>query len=133
MYAFFFKRAPRRDVGVMVQCGDDDFVARVQLAADGSSQREGDGGHVLAETYFIGGAIEKIGHGLARAANHGVVAPTGGEGSAGVGVIVEQIILNSVDDLLGDLRACGAVKKSGGLAVDLSLQGRKLLADPDGV
>jgi hypothetical protein len=46
---------------------------------------------------------------------------------------VEQIILNGVDDLLGDLRPCGAVEKSGGLAVHLGLQRRKLLADPSGV
>jgi hypothetical protein len=46
---------------------------------------------------------------------------------------VEQIIHYRVDDLLGNLRACGAIEKSGGLAVDLGLEGRKLLADPSGV
>src|ERR1700680_3711792 len=106
MYAFFFERAPRSDVGVMVERGDYNFVSGVHLATDGPGECEGDGGHVLAKTYFIGRAIEKIGHGLARAANHGVVAAAGGERSAGVGIIVEEIILNGVDDLLGNLRAC---------------------------
>ena len=38
--AFFFKRAPGRDVGVVIESGDDDFVARFQIAADGTRERE---------------------------------------------------------------------------------------------
>jgi hypothetical protein len=118
-YAFFFERAPGGDVGVVVEGGDDDFVASFQLAADGASEREGDGGHVLAEDDFIGVAVEKIRHGGARGGDHGIVGAAGGEGPAGVGVGGEEIILYRVHDLLGDLRARGAIEERGGLAVHL--------------
>src|ERR1700719_1894001 len=74
--------------------------------------------------------IKKIGHGLARAGDHGIGAATGGEGSASIGIIVQQIILYRVDDLLGNLRACRAVEKSSGVLVHLGPQGRKLLPHP---
>ena len=115
-HAFFFQGAPRRDVRVMIQRGHNDFVARLQIASDGSRQREGDGGHVLAETHFVGIAIEKIGHGLPRAGNYGVVATAGGKCTAGIGIVVQQIFLNRVDNLSWHLGARRAIQKSGGCA-----------------
>src|SRR6202171_2888908 len=78
-------------------------------------------------------AMEKIGPRLGPAGDHGLVAPTGGEGSTSISVIVQQIFLYGVDDLLGNLGACGTVQKGGWLSVHLRLQGRKLLAHPSGV
>ena len=86
---FFFQRAPWRDVGVMIERRDYHFIARFQFAADGARQRKGDGGHVLAKTDFLGRTVEKIGHGLARAGNHGVGAAAGGEGSASIGIVMQ--------------------------------------------
>src|SRR5260370_34092764 len=114
--AFFLERPPGGDVGVVVQSGDDDFVPGLQLAADGAGEREGDGGHVLAEDDFVRLTVEQIGHGRARGGNYGVIGTASGEGAAGGGVGGEKIMLHRVRDLLGTLPAGGPVGDAGGVA-----------------
>ncbi len=111
--AFFFERAPRRDVGVVIERGDDDFVAGLEITGNRSREREGDRGHVLAEDDFVFVAIEEVGHCGAGGGDHRVVAAAGFEGAASVGVGGEEIICDGVHDLLGNLRAGGAVEECG--------------------
>ena len=53
----------------------------------------------------------------------------GAVGSAGVGIVVRQIVRDRVDDALRDLRSAGAVEKDGGMAVHRLREGRELGAD----
>ncbi len=85
------------------------------------------------KNHFVLFAVEKIGHRRAGAGNHVVRALAGEKGSVGVGVGTHQIGLDGVHDLRGNLRAGGAIEKSGGLAVDLRLQGGKLGAHPGNI
>ena len=105
----------------MIERGDDDLVAGFQFAGDGSGERECDRGHVLAEDDFVCVAIEEIGHGGAGRGDSGVVAAAGFERAAGVGVGVEEIILDGVHHLFRDLRAGGAVEECSRVTVYLKL------------
>jgi len=127
---FFFERLPGREIRIMVEGGQEDFVARAKLAADRAREGECNRGHVLAEDDLIGVTMKEIGHGRARAGDHLVGSTAGQEGATRVGVGVHQVALDGVHHLRGNLRSRGSVEKRGGLAVDLRLQGRKLGANP---
>ncbi len=129
-HAFLFQGAPRRHVGVVIQCRYHDFIARLQLTPDGARQREGDGGHVLAENDFVLFAMEKIRHRRARGGDCRVVAAAGQERSAGIRVRVQEIVLNCVHDLFRHLRPRRAIQKSSWMAVHLQLKRRKLRPHP---
>jgi hypothetical protein len=131
--SFFFERAPRGDVGVVVERGDDNFVAVFQITSDGTSEPEGDRRHVLAEDDFVFAAAEEVGHRSARRRDHRVVAAAGFESAASVGVSGEEIICDGVHDLFGDLGAGGAVEECGGVAIDLEIERWELLTDPGDV
>ena len=113
----------------MVEAGDYDFVAGLQLAADGAGHRVGERGHVGAEGDFVGGAVQEVGHGGAGFGDHGVGAAAGGVGSAGVGVVAAQVVGDGVDDALRHLRPAGAVEERGGVSVDGLGEGGELGAD----
>jgi hypothetical protein len=63
--------------------------------------------------------VEEVGHGGAGPVDDGVVAAAGLEGAASVGVGSEEIILDGVHYLLGDLGAGGTIQESGRVAVYL--------------
>src|SRR5882724_8658463 len=132
-YAFLFEGAPRGDVGVVVQCGDYNFIASVQFVSDGTREREGDRGHVLTEDNFVGVAVKEVSHGGAGGCDHRVVAPAGFEGAASVGVRAHPIIVNRIHHLLGHLRSRGAIEKSCRMSVHGPLQRRELFAYPHDV
>src|SRR5208282_6912273 len=48
--AFFFEGEPGGDVGVVVEAGDQDFVAGAEIAADGAGHHVGKAGHVGPKT-----------------------------------------------------------------------------------
>src|SRR5690349_12142724 len=108
---------PGGDVGIVIEAGDDDFISGLQLTADGARDGVGQRGHVRAKGDFVGAAVEEVAHGGAGVGNHGVSAAAGGVGSAGVGVIVAEIVGDGVDDALRDLRSARAVEEDGGVAV----------------
>src|ERR1700730_5111083 len=94
---FFFQSEPGRDVGVVVESRDDDFVSGSQITADGAGHCIGQRRHVGAEDDFVGAAAQEVGHGTARFGDHGVGAATGGVGSAGVGIVAAQVVGDGVD------------------------------------
>ena len=61
--AIFCHGEPGGNVGVVVEAGDDDFVAGLQIAADGAGDGEGQRGHVRTEDDFVGAAVQEVGHG----------------------------------------------------------------------
>ena len=93
----------------MVEAGDHDLVAGLEVAADRAGDRVGQGRHVGPEGDFVGGAVEEVGHGAAGFGDHGIGVAAGGVGSAGIGVVAAQVVGNGVDDALRDLRPAGAV------------------------
>ncbi len=62
-YSFFFEREPGRDIGVVIEARDQDFVAGAKVAADRARHRVRQRGHVGAEDDFVGAAIQEVGHG----------------------------------------------------------------------
>src|SRR5262249_19745416 len=119
--------------GVVIERGEQDFVARLQFASDGARKIEGDRRHVLTEDHFISRTVEKIGHGGASAGNNFSRAAAGQESAIGVGISLEELFLDSVHHLARDLRAGRTVEKRGGLAVDLKLERRELFAHPGNI
>ena len=118
LFAIFGEREPGRDVGVVIEAGDQDFVPGTEVARDRTRDGVGKGGHVLAEDDFVGGAVEEVGHGFAGGEQHGIGVAAGGVGSASVGVVAAQVVGDSVDHALWNLRTAGAVEERGGVAVD---------------
>ena len=105
----------------MIERGDDDFVAGFQFAANRPGERERDGGHVLAEDDLVLIAIEEISHRGAGRGDDGVCSSTGFERAAGVGVGVEEVILDGVHHLFRYLRAGRTVEECGWVTVYLEL------------
>ena len=128
--ATLFQADPGRDVGIVIEAGDQQLVATLQVAADGAAQREGQRRHVGAEDDFVGRAIEEVGHGLVRLLDDQFAALAGEKRSAEIGVPLRQVFGDGVDHLLRYLSAAGRVEENGGLAVDRLAQRWKLLADP---
>ena len=62
-FRVLFQRAPRRDIGVMIQLGDDDFVALLIVAAQRAGEMEGQRRHVRAESDLVRRSVQKIGEG----------------------------------------------------------------------
>ena len=117
----------------MIERGDNDFVAGLQIAANRPGERERDGGHVLAEDDFVAVAIEEVGHGGTSRSDRGVVAAAGFERATSVGVRVEEVILDGVHHLFRNLRASGAVEECGWVAIYLEFQRRELFSYPSAV
>ena len=116
--AIFAMSEPGRDVGVVVEAGEQDLVSGLEFAANGAADGEGQRGHVRAEDDFVSAAVQEVGHGAAGSGDHRVGAAAGGVGSAGVGVVVAQVVGDGVDHALRDLRSAGAVEEGGGVSVD---------------
>src|SRR5690348_3011515 len=116
-YAAIFEGAPRRDVGIVIESGDDNLIARLQIAADATRERKGERGHVGPKENFGGIAIEKISHGFAGAGDHCIGAATGGKCAAGIGIGIFEIVAESLDYLLWNLRSRCRVEKCGRMAV----------------
>ncbi len=120
---------PRRNVGIVIETSDHDFVARLQFAANGAGNRIGQGGHVRTEGDFVGAAVQEVGHGGAGFGNHGVGVAAGRVGSAGVGVVASKIVGDGVNHALRNLRTARAVEECGGVAVDGLCERGELGAD----
>jgi hypothetical protein len=109
-HTFFFRhREPGRNVGVVIEARDQDFVARLQFAADRARDHVGQRSHVLSEDDFVGTAMQEVSHGGAGGCDHGIGAASGGVGSGGVGVVAAQVVGDGVDHALRNLRSAGAV------------------------
>ena len=126
----FLQGAPWCYVGIVVERGDDDFVARLKIAANRAGERECERGHIRAEVDFVGRAAKKIGHRRMSRREHRIAAAAGGERAARVRVRLLVVVAHGVDHALGNLRSGGPVQERGRLAVHGLLQRRKLRAYP---
>ena len=96
----------------MVQARDHDLVAGLPGAGESAADGKGQGGHVVAEDDLLGpGGVEEIRHGGVGIFQYGIRGAAGLEGSAVVGVVIDQIGVHPVDDRLGDLRSAGIIEE----------------------
>ncbi len=121
---------PRVDVAVVIELGHHDLVARAPLSRERPRDMERDGRHVLAEAHPL----------RARGVEEGRVHPPGIEQErvgllaarvhpVGVGVVVDQVLADRVDDRRGHLGAAGAVEVGHRVAVVHAAKGGELGAD----
>ena len=109
----------------MIEAGDNDGVRGVEGAGDGAADVEGEGGHVGAEDNFLrAGSVEEIRHGSVGGVEDEVGLAAGGKDALVVGVAFEQILLDAVGGLAGDLGAAGVVEEDRG-----TVEGGELLTD----
>ncbi len=86
---------PGRDVGVVIDSGHEDLVARAELPADRAGEREVQRRHVRAEHDLLRLAAQEGGRGVPRLVDHRVGAPAGLEEAAGVRVRLAQVARRS--------------------------------------
>ena len=102
---------PRRDAAVVIQRGDEDLIARAEIARGGARQREVQRGHVRPEDHFMGLAAQeqcRPGLGLLQDLPD---AQAGRVHRAEVGAGLAQRTGNRVADFVGHLRAARGVQE----------------------
>ena len=122
-------RAPRIDVAVMIQLGDDHLVARLPVARQGPAQVKRQRRHVRAEGHLFGRRAEKISQRTARVRDRGVRLLARGVGPVRVRVVMEEVVAHPVDDDGRDLGAAWPVEVGHGMAAVLAAERGKLIAD----
>ncbi len=105
-----FERAPRVDVRVVVQLGDDDLVAFAPAAGERARDVEGQRRHVRAKGDLGRVAAEEVRDGGPGAGEEGVRLLARRVPPVRVRVVPEEIVRRGVGDRTGDLRSSGAVK-----------------------
>ena len=127
--ALLRERAPRVDVGVVIELGDDDLVARRPAPPERAPQVERERRHVGAEGDLRGAAAQKVGERLPRGLDQGVGLDAGRIGPVRVRVVVEQVVAHRVHHGLRHLRAARAVEVGDGSAFVAALERREAGAD----
>jgi len=128
-HAFFFQRAPRRDVCVVVQrvttISSPGFSSLPIARASAKVMSSCSG-----EDHFVRIAIEKIGHRGAGGQNHFIVAPLVRNAPQVSHFGAQKIILHRVHDLLGYLRARRAIQKGRAVVVVLQTSAMEIVPSP---
>ena len=105
---------PGRDIGIVVEAGEDDLVARVEGVRQGPADVQGQGGHVVAEDDLLGaGGVQEVGHGAMGLRQDSVRLNAGGKSAFVVGVAFHQIALDAPGGLPGDLGSARVIKEDG--------------------
>ena len=94
--AVLLQRTPRRDVAVVIELGDDDFVALAPLPAERARQVEGERRHVLAERDLVGAAVQEIGKRFSRVGDQRVGLFARRIAPVRVGVVIEEVVVHRV-------------------------------------
>ena len=119
---------PRPAVGFVVERGDHDLVAGLQLAAERVGEEEVQRGHVGAEADLAPVAAEEVGAGAPRPVDDLVGLGAGGEAAVDVAVVAQQVAGHRIRHGLWRLRAAGGVEVGRRVAVHRPLEGRELAA-----
>ncbi len=128
--ASFFQGQPGGVIGIVIETSHYDLIPGIEFTADRPAHGKGERGHVRTENYLFRMAAKKVRHGAASAGKHRVGTLAGSKGAVGVGIAASQIIGDSVDHGLWNLRPPGAIEKNHGMVVDGLRERRKLGADP---
>jgi hypothetical protein len=128
--ALFFERFPGCDVGIMIQARQDNLITGTNVTPKCAADRKGQRGHVWSENHLVRSTPQKISHSGARRVNRFVSAATGCKCAMSIGIVVDQIIGDSIDHPLRNLRSAWTIKKHGGMSIHFLRQRRKLCANP---
>jgi hypothetical protein len=97
----------------MVQPGERDLVALLPLAGDRAAEVQRERGHVVAEDDLLrAGSIVEVRHGAMGFVQHGVRGATGGEGAFVIRVAFQQVAVDALEGLPGDLGAARVVEEN---------------------
>ena len=129
--ALALQRAPWRDVAVMIELGDEHFVAGLPGSAEGAAEVEGERGHVRAEDNLLRRGVEESRARRARAGDDRVGLAAGRIRPVRVRVVVEEVVGHGVADDARHLRAAGGVEVGDGKAVVEAIESGKLVTDGD--
>jgi hypothetical protein len=119
---------PRRHVGVVVELGHEDLVARLQRARHRVRQQEVERRHVRPERDLVRVRAGEVGGGGARVLDDGDRLLRGHERAAEVRVRPLQVAGHGVDHRPRHLRAAGAVEVQRRLAGNRPCQRREVAA-----
>ena len=97
--AAFLQRQPGRDVGIVIETGDDNLVARRECPTDSPAHGEGQAGHVGAKNdLFRPIGIHQVGDGPAGLHEGLVGPPAVEEGTVEVAVRLNEVPRHGLDD-----------------------------------
>ncbi len=127
--ALLLERAPGRDVRMMVQLRDHDFVARSVAAAERAREVEGERGHVRAEGDLVRRGIQKIRQRRASRIDDGVRFLARRISPMGIRIVMQQIIAHRCDHDPRHLRAAGAIEVGHRMTVVNARESGEMLSD----
>jgi hypothetical protein len=98
----------------VVKAGDHNFIAGVEPVRQAPADVQGERGHVVAEDDLLrAGGVQEIRHGGMRFFQDGIGLPAGGKSTVVVGVALQQVTLDALSRLPGDLGTAGVVEEDG--------------------
>src|SRR5207248_8166350 len=123
------KRAPGRDIRVVIQFRDDDFIAPVKLWCERTRQMKGERRHVRAKRNLIWMSIEKIGEGLPRIHNGSVCFLARRISPMRVGVVMIEILNHRFGHHARDLRTARPIEVGHSVIGVAAFERGKVLSD----
>ena len=106
------EREPWRDVGVVVEPGADDLVARFQRASERAGEQEVERGHARPEGDLVRMALQEAAGGRVRALDQLDGANARLVRRADVRVVLAQVARDRIDHLVRALGAAGPSKNA---------------------
>src|SRR5260370_3090482 len=123
------QRLAGRNVSVMLELSDHDFIARPEFATQRARQVIDHCRRVGAEHDLIRRGVQKIRKRITGCFDDRVGFVTGRIIPVSVGIVIQQIVRDGVHNDARRLRAAGAIEVGNWKTVVYSLQSRKLLSD----
>ena len=111
-HPLLFQRLPGCKIRVVIQAGQNNLVARLDLPTQRAAHRERQRSHIHTERDLIPVAPEKIRHRLPSLQEHGIGPPRRFVVAAAVCVVPRQIAADSVNHPLRNLRPARTVQEN---------------------
>jgi hypothetical protein len=115
--AFIRERLPRGNVGMMIEFGDNDLVARLKLTTERTREMKRERRHVCAERDLVRGGVEEVCESLSRCVNQRIGFRARRIRPMRVGVMAVEIIRDGFDHGARNLCAARPVEVGDGVTV----------------
>jgi len=126
------QRAPGRDIGVVVQLGDDDLVARPPGTSQRPPEMEGERRHVRPKGDIVRRRAQEVGQGAPGPRQHGVGLFAAGIAPVGVRIVVVEVVHHGVADRGGHLSPARSIEVGDRLSPVLTVKrGKSRSNGPD--
>ena len=100
---------PWRDVGIMVEPGYHQLVARLPVARQCPRSRDGERRHIRPEGNLVGRAAKQVGHSRPRGLGRSISSLRGSERAPAVGSAAFEMCCHCGDRRCANLSAAGAI------------------------